>query len=157
MIIFNFDVLALPGKEFGARVPYPEGMRLWSDLFETHMGRLAVVIDEAPQSHILEHWLKINGIKAAVYEELGTTDPQMKAEKVYKLSMAVGTKDWYIDTDPRTVAITMKLGMPSLLVANPYIVRPEWVDPQHNRPWDELVEEIDRQATMRAARDWGEG
>lgn len=152
----NLDVLARPHRDFGARIPDPDGMRLWADLFETHLGRLAVVVDEAPAPYILEHWLKVNGIKAAVYESLETTDPQMKAEKIYKLSMTVGTNDWYIDIDPRTVALTMKMGMPSLLVASPYIVRPEWTEGKATKPWDELVEEIDRQATMRADRDWGE-
>lgn len=156
MIIFNFDVLARPGKEFGARIPDTDGIRLWSDMFETHLGRLAVVIDEAPEPYIMEHWLKINGIKAAVYDVLGTADPALKAEKVQRLSMSVGVGGWYIDTDPQAIAATLKLGIPSLLVASPYIVRPEWASEKQTRPWDDLVEEIDKQATMRAAREWGD-
>lgn len=157
MIVFNFDVLARPGKELGARLPDPDGMRLWRMLHEQSLGRVAVVVDEEVDIPIFEHWLKINGVKAAVYDIFDTNDPQIKAERIHRLSMSVGRSDWYIDNDPVTAAITMKLGVPTLLVCNPYIVRPEWVGAKAKRPWDDLVQEIDSQAEMRANKTWGDG
>lgn len=157
MIVFNFDVLARPNKELGARLPDPDGLRLWKMLYEQTLGRMAVVVDESVDLAIFEHWLKLNGIKAAVYDVLDTHDPMIKAEKIHKLSMAMGRSDWYIDNDPVTAAITMKLGIPTLLVCNPYIVRPEWVGTKAQKPWDALVQEIDEQAEMKANKTWGEG
>jgi hypothetical protein len=157
MILFHMDVLARPHEDFGARVPDSEGMRLWSDLHQTHLGRLGVVVDEIPSQAILEHWLRVNGVKAVIYEVLETTDPQIKAEKVQRLMMSVGIQDWYIDTDPRTVALTLRMGIPSMLIANPYVLRPEWLeDAGGPRPWGELVTEMDSQLELRAARAWKE-
>lgn len=157
MIVFNFDVLARPGAELGARLPDPDGIRLWNMLWGQTLGRLAVVVDEEVNIPIFEHWLKVNGIKAAIYEVFDTDDPQIKAEKVHRLSMTVGRSDWYIDNDPEACALTMKLGVPTLLVANPYIVRPEWVGTKQARSWDALVREIDDQAVLRANKTWGDG
>jgi hypothetical protein len=157
VIIFDFNVLARPHVDFGARVPVPEGLRLWSDLHHTHMGRLGVVVDEVPSIPIFEHWLRVNGIKAAQYEVLDTTDPQIKAEKVQRLMMTVGIQDWYIDIDPQTIARTLRMGIPSMLISIPYVIRPEWLlEDQDPRPWGELVEELDQQLAMRAERAWTE-
>lgn len=157
MIIFNFDVLAKPDIELGARLPDPEGMRLWNMFYQQNYGRLAVVVDEDVNISIFEHWLKVNGVKAALYEVLDTTNPQTKAEKVHKLAMLHGRSDWYIDNDPDTCAITLRLGIPTLFVANPYTVRPEWSGIKRARPWTELVDEVNHQAEMRAERTWGDG
>lgn len=158
MIIFNFDVLARPHSEFAQRVPIREGLELWSDLHQTHNGRLGLVVDECNDRFILEHWLKINHIKASIYEVLETTDPKLKAEKVHHLGMAIGRSGWYVDVDPGTITETLRLGIPSLLVANPYIIRPEWGPGGVStiRPWDELVEEIDNQKLMQAEKEWGD-
>lgn len=156
MIIFNLDALARSNHEFGARLPDKEGMRLWHDLHQTHLGRLAVVVNEAPSEAILEHWLKINGVKAALYEVLDTIDPVIIAEKVQRMMFSVGINDWYIDSNPRTVAHTIRLGIPSILLANPYIMRPEWAQERPVTPWNELVEEMDSQAALRAERGWSE-
>lgn len=150
------DVLARPHDDFGARVPDPEGMRLWSDLHQTHLGRLGLVVDEVPSVMIFEHWLRVNGVKAAQYEVLETIDPQIKAEKVQRLMMTVGIQDWYVDVDPRTIALTLRMGIPSMLIANPYVLRPEWLQEVDPRPWDQLVSELDQQLAFRAARSWND-
>ena len=156
MIVFNFDVLARPNEDFAQRVPIREGMELWKDMWETHMGRLGLVVDECKDRFILEHWLKTNNVKAAVYEILDTTKPTLKAEKVHHIGMAIGRSGWYIDVDPHTIAETLRLGIPSLLVANPYILRPEWAGEPTVRPWDDLVTEIDNQKLMQAEKEWGD-
>lgn len=158
MIIFNFDVLARPHHEFAQRVPIREGLELWSDLHQTHNGRLGLVVDQCKDHFILEHWLKINNVKASVYEVLETTNPKLKAEKVHHLGMAIGRSGWYVDVDPATIKETLSLGIPSLLVANPYIMRPEWGPGGFDivKPWDELVTEIEQQKIMQAEKEWGD-
>lgn len=156
MIIFNFDVIARPHKEISQRVPDRDGIHLWKDMWETHLGRIGLVVDECSDPFLLEHWLKVNGIKAAIYEVLETRAPVLKAEKVHHLGMSIGRSSWYIDTDPHTVAETMRLGIPSLLVANPYIMRPEWNGETAARPWDELVNEIEDQKLKQSEKTWGD-
>lgn len=157
MIVVNFDVLALPASEMVQRVPRRTGMTLWAILHESLNGRLAVVADECDDTEILEHWMKVNGIKAAVYDVLHITDPAIKAEKVFALASAPGSSmtNWYVDIDPETIKHCMALGMTSLLVADPDIVRPEWGDlSAPPRSWDALVKEVSEQKIARAERHW---
>jgi hypothetical protein len=140
----------------GSRLPEPNGMRLWRMLHDQTLGRLALVVDGDVDRGQLEHWMKVNGVKAAVYDVLETTDPQIKAEKVHRLLGATGPNDWYFDVDPQTAAITLSLGIPTILVSVPYVIRPEWSSESQARSWGTLVDEIDKQQIMRAERDWNE-
>lgn len=156
MIIVNFEVLAKPGA-IGSRLPEPQGMKLWNMLHSQTLGRLALVVDGDVDRGQLEHWMKVNGVKAAVYDVLDTTLPKVKAEKIHRLMGSIGTpSDWYFDVDPETCAETLSLGIPTILVTVPYVIRPEWSTAPQTRAWGTLVEEIDRQQVMRAERDWNE-
>jgi hypothetical protein len=66
----------------------------------------------------------------------------------------MGRVDWYIDIDPKMVALTLKEGIPSLLVSVPYVARPEWNQDKEIKQWDSLIEEIDGQAILKAERNW---
>jgi hypothetical protein len=157
MIVFNFDVLARPGKELGARVPDPEGMYLWRTLHETTIGQMAVIMSEAmDDTTMLETWLKINGVKAIMYDVVGTREPKVNAEQVARILAAAGGRSMYFDTDPATVSETYASGIPSLLVCQPFVVRPEWSTEKKMRGWDSLVEEIDRQALAKSEKNWRE-
>lgn len=157
MIVFNFDVLARPNVEFGARVPDPEGMYLWRTLHEATVGQMGVVVTEdIPDNKVLEAWLKINGIKAIMYDVLGTREPRMCAESVARILAAAGGRSMYFDTHAPTIAETYSAGIPSLLVCQPFVVRPEWSTQKVMRGWDSLVEEIDRQAIARSEKNWRE-
>lgn len=157
MIVFNFDVLARPGVELGARVPDPEGMYLWRTLHETTIGQMAVIMSEdITDTMLLETWLKINGVKAIMYEVVGTREPKVNAEKVARILAAAGGRSMYFDTDPLTVSETYASGIPSLLVCQPHVVRPEWSAEKKMRGWDSLVEEIDRQALAKSEKNWRE-
>lgn len=117
------------------------------------------MIDAAPSTAVLEHWLNMNGIKPVVTEVLDSIDPPIKADKVQRLMNTVGVNDWYIDIDPDTIAHTLRMGIPSLLVAYPYVPRPEWsLNPPPIKSWDALVQEVDSQALVRADRgtNWDE-
>ena len=156
MIIFNFDVLAQPHKDVALRHPTVEGASLWRMFFEHYMGRIVLVVNEDYKDEHLEHWLKMNGYKPAIIEMMGTRDPSLKADKVQLLMSTTGRLDWYLDIDPNTAKETMSRGIPTLLVALPYIVRPEWSGEQTTRQWGEITAEIDRQAIMKADKTWGD-
>lgn len=156
MIVFNFDVVARPHEELSNRTPDPEGMRLWRMFHEQTMGRMALVVDEEVNKEVFEHWLLVNNVKAAMYQELDTKDPAIKADKVQLLMTSTGRVDWYVDNDPIAAAKTLRLGIPTLLVANPYIVRPEWSGIKAARSWDDLVHEVESQVIMKAEKNWGE-
>lgn len=156
MIVFNFDVLARPHDEISSRVPDPEGMYLWKSLHESSIGRMAVVVNEEYRTDLFEVWLKINGVKAAMYDVLDTTDPVLKSEKIQILLAAAGGHSMYLDTDPPTVEHMMRAGIPSLLVCQPYVVRQEWSNAKQMRGWGDLVQEIDRQAVLKSEKTWRE-
>lgn len=156
MIVFNFDVIARPSENLGARQPDPEGRDLWRMFFDKSVGRIVLVVNDDVNRQILEIWLKKEGFKPALYEVMDTHDPVLKAEKVQLLTTAFGKASWYVDNDPATCARTMRLGIPTLMVCSPWVVRPEWHEQRVPRDWDDIVEESARQAVLRAEKTWGE-
>jgi hypothetical protein len=46
--------------------------------------------------------------------------------------------------------------MATLLIASPYLVRPEWSNMKIIKEWDVLVEELDSQALKAAEKTWRE-
>lgn len=156
MIVFNFDVLARPSREFGSRMPDPDGILLWRAMHEVTIGRLSVLVNAASNKDLLEHWLKVNNIKAASYDVLDSEDPALIADKVHLFMSAAGGRHLYFDTNPETVANMMRMGVPSMLVCQPFVIRPEWDTPRVRRGWEALTLEIDRQNIARADKTWGE-
>ena len=157
MILFNFNVIARDGAELGARLPDPDGMYLWRTLHEASVGRVGLVVTgEVSNTDILETWLKINGAKAVMYDVLGTTEPKVCAEKIARIISASGGRSMYLDIDPATVSETFAMGIPSMLVCQPYVVRPGWSSQRSMRGWESLVEEIDKQKLARSEKNWGE-
>jgi len=156
VIVFNFDVIARPHPEFGSRVPDPEGVYLWRAMYEASIGRMAVVVSGHVLDETLESWLKMNQVKASMYDVLDTSEPKVCAEKVARIMSAAGGRSMYFDVNPETVSHTMKLGIHSSLVCPPYVVRPEWSAEKVMRDWESLTQEIDRQALMKSEKQWGE-
>lgn len=157
MIFFNFNVIAREGAELGSRVPDPEGMTLWRSMHESSVGRIGIIYSGPLDSpHTLEAWLKLNQVKAAMYEVTDTTEPKLCAEKVCLLAASAGGRTMYFDTDPDTIAHTYANGIPSMLVCQPYVVRPEWSSGKVMRGWESLVEEITKQKLARAEKQWGD-
>lgn len=156
MILFNFDVLARPNKDFGARIPDPDGILLWRAMHEQTLGRVAVTAGMAPSKELVEHWLKINQIKASSYDLVDSDDPKIIADKVQLYLAAAGGRHMYFDINPDVVAITLSMGIPSILVCHPFVVRPEWHSPKSMKSWETLTEEINQQKLARAEKVWGE-
>lgn len=154
MILFNFSVLARPAETLALRQPDPDGRKIWNVLFDDSIGRMCLVINEDYDRSVIEHWLKKEGFKPSFYEILDEPSPNLRAEKVHRISAVFGKVDWYIDNNPRTCAETLRLGIPTLLVACPYIIRPEWDGGRVIKEWDTMVEEMDNQAVKMAEKAW---
>jgi hypothetical protein len=154
VIVFNFSVLARPAESLSLRQPDSDGRAVWGAFFDKYMGRMIVVCDETYERTQFMEWLKREQFKASMLDFLDVTDPVIKAEKVHRIGSAAGRIDWYIDNDARTCSETLKLGIPTIVVASPYIVRPEWDTGRKIREWDSLVGELDTQALKAAERTW---
>lgn len=154
MIVFNFSVLAKPAESLSLRQPDPDGRAVWNAFFDKYMGRIIVVCDEVYDRTQFMEWLKREQFKASMLDFLDQKDPVLKAEKVHRVGSAAGKINWYVDNDARACAETLKLGIPTLVVASPYIVRPEWDGGRVIKEWDSLVEELDTQALKAAERTW---
>lgn len=154
MIFFNFSVLARPAESLALRQPDPEGRKIWNLMFDKSIGRICLVLNTPYEKEVIEHWLKVEGFKPAFYEMLDDTNPNLIAGKIHRLSAVFGKAEWYVDNDPRVCAETLKLGIPTLLVASPYIVRPEWNGEKIVREWGSLVTEMDNQALKASQKSW---
>ena len=125
-------------------------------LHDQSIGRICLVVNEDYSKLIIEDWLKKEGIKPSFYEMLDEPNPVLRAEKVHRIGAVFGKPEWYVDNDPRTCAETLKLGIPTLLIASPYLVRPEWSNMKTIKEWGVLVEEMDNQALKAAEKTWRE-
>lgn len=156
MILFNFSVLARPADSISLRQPDPQGLYIWRMMHDQSVGRICLVVNEDYTKMIMEDWLKKEGIKPSFYEMLDESDPILRAEKINRIGAVFGKPEWYVDNDPRTCAETLKLGMPTMLIASPYLVRPEWSNMKVIKEWNVLVEELDTQALRAAEKTWRE-
>ena len=154
MIVFNFSVLARPAETLSLRQPDSEGRAVWGAFFDKYMGRIILVCNEDYDRNQFTEWLKREQFKASMLDFIDATDPVLRAEKVHRVGSAAGRIDWYIDNDARTCAETLKLGIPTIVVAAPYIVRPEWDGGRKIKEWGSLVDELDTQALKAAERTW---
>jgi len=156
VIVLNFDVLARPGESLALRQPDPDGRAVWSMLFEKYTGRICVVSMDDYNPPQFEEWLKREKFKASSYDFIDQVDPVLKAERIHIIGSAFGRINWYVDNDPRTCSETLKLGIPTMVIASPYIIRPEWDGGRKLKGWDSLVTEMDSQALRAAEKDWRE-
>lgn len=157
MILFNFDVITRPAETLGQRQPDPEGRFIWNLFHEKELGRICLIVNEEYDRTMFETWLKRENFKASMYEFVEFTDPVLRAERIHTLSGVWGGRiKWYVDCDPRVCAETVKRGLPTLLVATPYTIRPEWSGPKQIKSWDVLTSELDEQAYRAASKTWGD-
>jgi hypothetical protein len=156
MIVMTLDVLAHPSEELGARQPSVEGRKIWNMMFPMYEGRICVLAHgiEDSKTPILMEWLKREGYKAGSIDLTYETTTDAKLERVRSIQAGYGRIDWFVDTDPSTVARVIHEGIASLLVSIPSSPRPEWVEKRTIKAWNELTEEIDRQTLVKAERSW---
>jgi hypothetical protein len=159
VIIFNFDVIAHPGPELGARVPDADGMKLWRTFHAYNRGQLGIVINEFLydpfRKEIFETWLTRENVKASFYEAVGDS-ADIREDKIHRLSTAFGRADWYVDSDVDMCTRLVTKGVKCFVYANPSIILPEWHEDRAPRPWDQLAAELDRQAEVVSERNWGD-
>lgn len=159
MIVIHLDVLATKGTEVLTRQPLQEGKRLWSCLFETFKGRMVVTADPGTDSEQLQEWLKREGFKASfvhIASDLHLDGRSPRSDAVWFIHANMGKVLWYIDVDGTACSEVLRMGITTLFLAIPHIVRPEWNEKAPTREWDALVEELDRQALKKSELSWRE-
>lgn len=156
MLLFNFDVISRPADSLGERQPNSHGRYIWNLFHEKEMGRICLIVNKEYDRQLFEAWLKREAFKAAMYEFVEFEDPALRAERIHTIAAIFGRAQWYVDNDPRVCAETLRLGIPTLLVASPHVIRPEWSGTKSTKPWDTLIEELDDQAMQQSIKNWGE-
>jgi len=154
VIVFNFDVVARPAESLATRQPDPDGRAIWGALFEKYMGRIILVCNDVYDRSQFMDWLKREQFKASMLDFIDQTDPVLIAESVHRIGSAAGRINWYVDNNPSTCRETLKLGIPTLVVASPYILRPEWGTDYKVKEWGNLVTEMETQALKSAEKTW---
>ena len=158
MYIFNFDALALEGEEFMRRNPRRNGVNLWKGLYDSQLGRLGVVVTEEVNADHLEAWFHLHNVRASIYEIIDPClDPPHLQIESMMIRNGMKTGDMYVDVSPSLVAKVLGLGIPSLLLCDPLVLRSEWDDiSPRSKGWEDLVGEIDRQKIYKAKKEWRE-
>lgn len=156
MILINFNAIAAPGDELGARVPRKEMRRLWGALNAGYNTKLAVLATGITNTPIFLEWLKREGYKATTVDIVEDDGLNVTIDRVVAFNAVYGKINWYVDVDPIAVAKVAHLGIPTLLLTVPDTVRPEWSEEKVIKGWDVLVEEIESQALAKAERTWHE-
>lgn len=156
MILINFDAIASPGAEIGARIPRKEMRRLWGALNAGYNNKLAIMATGITNTPILLEWLKREGYKATTVDIVEEDTVNVKIDRVASFNAVYGKISWYIDIDPIAVAKVAHMGIPTLLLTVPDTIRLEWNEEKVLKSWDVLVEEIESQALAKAERTWRE-
>jgi hypothetical protein len=158
MILITMDTLALPSETVGTRKPSVEGRGLWNMLFQQYNGSIVLIADGRDDKDHLEHWLKSEGFKPSMLDYSVDNTPREKVRRATQLRNAFGNVRWFVDVDPYSAQLALEEGLPTLIAVAPSVPRTEWRSDrvEGNKPWDTLVEEIDRQRLMRAEANWGE-
>lgn len=156
MILINFNAIAAPGDELGARVPRKEMRRLWGALNAGYNTKLAVLATGITNTPIFLEWLKREGYKATTVDIVEDDGLNVTIDRVVAFNAVYGKINWYVDVDPIAVAKVAHLGIPTLLLTVPDTIRPEWSEEKVIKGWDVLVEEIESQALAKAERTWHE-
>ncbi len=158
MILITMDTLALPSETVGTRKPSVEGRGLWNMLFQQYNGSIVLIADGRDDKDHLEHWLKSEGFKPSMLDYSVDSTPREKVRRDTQSRNAFGNVRWFVDVDPYSAQLALEEGLPTLIAVAPSVPRTEWRSDrvEGNKPWDTLVEEIDRQRLMRAEANWGE-
>ena len=130
--------------------------RLWGALSAGYNGRLIVIATGITNTPLLLEWLKREGYKASAVDIVQDEHVDVRVDRVTALNAAYGKIQWYVDIDPIVVAKVARLGIPTLLLTVPDVVRPEWSEDKVPKSWEALVEEIETQALAKAERTWNE-
>lgn len=156
MILINFDAIATPGKETGARLPRPEMRRLWHSLNQGYNNGLAIMANNISNTQVLLEWLKRENYKASTVDIVEDSGIDVIVDRIVLFNSVYGKITWYIDIDPLVIARVAHLGIATLLLTVPDTIRAEWTDTKVPKDWTELVEEIEKQTLAKAERTWNE-
>lgn len=156
MILINFNAIASPGDEIGARIPRQEMRRLWGALNAGYNTKMAIMATGITNTPVLLEWLKREGYKATTVDIVEEDNINVTIDRVSAFNAVYGKINWYVDIDPIAIAKVAHMGIPTLLLTVPDTIRPEWSEEKTIKSWDVLVEEIESQALAKAERNWRE-
>lgn len=136
--------------------PLPQGMSLLGALNTNHV--IALISDESSTEKV-EHWLKVHGVNQHSYllvaDKFDPEDVGERRVRHIKRLRANGVTGSIVlvEADPRAAQACFEVGVPCLLFAYP-----QYLEPKHRpdhvdaiRPWADLVEEVERQNSLRTA------
>lgn len=156
MIVVAFDVIANPGAELGSRQPNPVGRKIWNMLFMQNNGRICLLADGIDKSkhELLKEWLKKENYKPNSIDISQDSGVDHRLDRIRAIYAGYGKIDFYVDIDPSIARLAIKEGIPTILLTDPHVVRPEWETTKDIRNWDKLVEEIEHQTLRKAEKSW---
>lgn len=146
-----------PSRPFLSMTPLPEGLALMRALGSVY--RIAVTTSRPERAHVVE-WLALHGLESTysyVVErravEAGLDDVALAERHLAHLRGMGFSVDLWIDSLPDVLAMCIGKGVPGLLFAHPVYGRHEWRPDVETgvKPWDTLVEEMERQSLLKAA------
>jgi hypothetical protein len=116
-----------------------------------------VLLDEASDKET-QHWLGIHGITGYVKayrptpEIVGADDAETRLRVLSSIRSADGA-DLVIESDPTFAAEEVRAGYTVMLYGKPEYALDIWdpTNPREPRPWDQIVGELERQRTLKAA------
>ena len=121
-----------------------EGTRLYYALSEHYR---IILTSEEGDPRKLEHWLKSNGFNEHSQVLIGEAVPILN-----KLRSGGTALSLFLSPNPDTIRRAMQAGIASILFLHPRYshpsFRPDWDGLP--RPWDELVDEVEKQNIMKA-------
>lgn len=132
-----------PGESWLAGHPIPDGVRLIAALSS---GYEVALLTEHTEHDDVSWWLRQQALKE-FYGLLVTRTPlqvgkdylTLRTDQIQRLRSQHGVA-LVVDTSPAVVAMSMRMGVPSMLFSHPKFQRPEF-RPDHDsgRTWDEIV------------------
>ncbi|MFE9834096.1 hypothetical protein ACFYP4_02935 [Streptomyces sp. NPDC005551] len=137
---------------------HPDGVDdIGRAIYQSLVQKFRVVLLDTDARADTEHWLGVHGISGYVRAYTPPADfaPRTVAEGRLRLLAAIRASDGadlVIESDPVCAAEEIRAGYTVMLYGKPEYALDIW-DPDHPkeaRPWDTIVDEIERQRTMKA-------
>ncbi|MFD4858487.1 hypothetical protein [Streptomyces atratus] len=126
-------------------------------LYEALTKQFRVVILDETHAADTEHWLGVHSISgyARAYTPPVDFAPRTVAEGRLRMLAAIRNSDGadlVIEPDPTCAAEEIRAGYTVMLYASPQYLMDIWHpdSPKEPRPWDEIVNELDRQKKAKA-------
>ena len=156
LVLFGWSALGYtPSGRLGDAAPVEGGCDLYRML--SAQWRTVLLYTGLDTSEMAEMWVRREGLRSHVgmfCMEDHTADPvTWKLQQLRKVRTEGNRDLLFVDSDPRSVALAIRDGVPAMLLAFPTYISPDWRPDADTtpRPWDALEQEIDLQREGRNA------